>query len=554
MTVDYLPFATSGGALVTDQPTYESAAYVAVGFQNGIADPAAVNKALRQASMVAAAVANYISVRLAQDVDDDGNLAALITAFANAVAPTAGDIAAGLGYTPVDKAGDTMGGPLKLAADPVNTNDAATKHYVDSVSVGLQPKAAVAAATTGANITLSGTQTIDGVALVAGQRVLVKDQTTASQNGIYVVASGAWTRATDIDGWSEVVGAFCFVSGGSVNLNSSWIAQVTAGGTINTTAMPWVAFSSLPVATSSAPGIVQLATNAEALAGTNTIKAVTPNDLAYVLTNSVFTAVRTRLAANADFYVNASTGNDSNNGASGTPWLTLQHAYSVLQKNYDFNGFTVTVHMTGAFTSTLVANGPITGQTGVGSLVFDGTGGASVASSGASVACFSGVSGAQFTVQNMTLTNSVAGTYCIRAVTCSNISVGPGMVFGSSSGVHIEAIECGVVYINNSYTITGGATNHWNATSNGVIEISPTGTSVVVTCTGTPAWSGAFALADRGGLIRAPEAISALSFSGAATGARYSVILNGIIDTRGASSTFFPGSIAGSTATGGQYA
>ena len=79
-------------------------------------------------------------------------------------------------------------------ADPVNDTDAANKKYVDSARTGLDVKASVRVATT-ANITLSGLQIIDGSTLVAGDRVLVKNQTVASQNGIYEAASGSWVRA-----------------------------------------------------------------------------------------------------------------------------------------------------------------------------------------------------------------------------------------------------------------------------------------------------------------------------------------------------------------------
>ena len=83
-------------------------------------------------------------------------------------------------------------------ADPTASQDAVTLAYMNARLNGLTPKAPVRAATT-ANITLSGPQTIDGVSVVAGNRVLVKNQSSAAQNGIYVAAAGAWSRATDMD-------------------------------------------------------------------------------------------------------------------------------------------------------------------------------------------------------------------------------------------------------------------------------------------------------------------------------------------------------------------
>lgn len=87
-------------------------------------------------------------------------------------------------------------------------------------NVGL--KAPVAAATTG-NITLYGVQTIDGVAVVTGDRVLVKDQTNATENGIYDVDTGTWVRSADFDGVNDIVeGSMALVVGGSTNINTMW--------------------------------------------------------------------------------------------------------------------------------------------------------------------------------------------------------------------------------------------------------------------------------------------------------------------------------------------
>jgi len=129
-----------------------------------------------------------------------------------------------------------------ISTTPSASTDIANKLYVDTVAQGLDAKASCVAATT-ANITLSGTQTVDGIVLIASDRVLVKNQTLSQNNGIYLCASGAWTRTTDADTWDELTSAFTFIEQGTTNADCGFVCTANAGGTLGTTALPWSQFS-----------------------------------------------------------------------------------------------------------------------------------------------------------------------------------------------------------------------------------------------------------------------------------------------------------------------
>jgi len=127
---------------------------------------------------------------------------------------------------------------------PAVTTDAANKGYVDNAIQGLSARNSVRAATTG-NIALTGSQVIDGVTLdVDGNRILVKNQTDPKQNGIYMSASGAWTRTPDADTWDKLVNAFVFVEKGTVNADTGWVCTIdAAAGSIGTANITWAQFS-----------------------------------------------------------------------------------------------------------------------------------------------------------------------------------------------------------------------------------------------------------------------------------------------------------------------
>jgi hypothetical protein len=126
-------------------------------------------------------------------------------------------------------------------ADPSAASDATTKQYVDNLSAGLSWKDAARVATTG-NITQTNTQTIDGVAVIVGDRVLCKNQSTASQNGIWIVAAGAWTRATDADSSTELESAAVFISEGSTLADTAWVMTTNLPITVGSTSLTWVQF------------------------------------------------------------------------------------------------------------------------------------------------------------------------------------------------------------------------------------------------------------------------------------------------------------------------
>lgn len=132
-------------------------------------------------------------------------------------------------------------------ADGTANTDAATWGQVQAAQAGLDAKPSVRVATTAAGTLASSFangQTVDGITLATGDRILIKDQASAQENGIYVVAaSGAPARASDMDAWTEVPGAFTFVELGTVNANTGWTSTADQGGTLNTTAIPWVKFS-----------------------------------------------------------------------------------------------------------------------------------------------------------------------------------------------------------------------------------------------------------------------------------------------------------------------
>lgn len=137
---------------------------------------------------------------------------------------------------------------IRVATTPSDINDAASKSYVDATANGLDVKSSVRAATTAAGTLASdfaNGDAIDGVTLATNDRILIKDQASGSENGIYTVnASGAPTRATDFDADAEVTaGAFTFVEEGTTNGDTGHVLSTNGSITVGSTAITFTQFS-----------------------------------------------------------------------------------------------------------------------------------------------------------------------------------------------------------------------------------------------------------------------------------------------------------------------
>lgn len=160
-----------------------------------------------------------------------------------------------------------MGGfRVTNVADPTTATDATTKQYVDALSMGLSWKDSVRVAST-ANSALAGLIAVDGVTVASGDRVLLKNQTAAAENGIYVAAAGAWARATDADSAAELSGATVFVESGTANSDTAWMMSTDPPITLGTTALSFVQFAGAGTVVAGA-GMTQAGNTLNVIGGT----------------------------------------------------------------------------------------------------------------------------------------------------------------------------------------------------------------------------------------------------------------------------------------------
>ena len=310
----------------------------------------------------------------------------------------------------------------QISTNPTSNTDIANKYYVDMVAAGLNPKQSVQCATT-ANITLSGLQTIDTYSVQSGDRVLVKNQTNTPDNGIYIAASGAWTRSTDMDVWSEVPGAYTVVLYGSANSQTGWVSTSAATGTIGTTAITFVQFSGS--ATYFAGTGLTLASNTFSITNTG-VTAGNYGSSSNAVSFAVNAQGQITSAANSAISINA------NQITSGTI------ASSLISGNYaNITGVGTISSGTwqgNAVSSTYGGTG-LTNPTGY--VYFNGAGAASNSTTIPTTSLSGTITNSQ--LQNNTISGVMLGGNLFNLTAGTNINFSSGTTYNGSSAITINA-------------------------------------------------------------------------------------------------------------------
>ena len=311
---------------------------------------------------------------------------------------------------------------------PVVSTDAATKQYVDDSITGLDFKASVRVATTANLSTFSGTQTVDGVTLVAGNRILIKNQTDATANGIYVSSGGTLVRAPDADDSPDgevSSGMYTFVEEGATNANSGWVLTTSNPITLGTTPLSFTQFT----------GTGQITAGAGLTMTGSTIDVVT--------------ASSSRIVVNADSIDLATAG------TAGTYKSVTTDAYGRVTSGTNpttLSGYGITDAQ--ALDTDLTA---IAGLSTTGVIVRTGSGTAttrSIAASGVglSITNANGIAGDPTVVSNAT-SAATASTLMSRdgggSTSANNLSLGGNLILNSGSTA-VNGIELGSI---------GGASN-----------------------------------------------------------------------------------------------
>ena len=247
--------------------------------------------------------------------------------------------------------------------------------------------------------------------------------------------------------------------------------------------------------------------------------------------------VRERLTAARTYYVRTD-GSDSNTGlanTSGGAFLTVQKAVDTACSTLNIGTYNVTIQLADGTYGAVNVTAPFQGS---GTVTIVGNAGTPA---NVVVGALSAYNGAQVAIESVRLTS--ASSFCLYAVNNGVINYS-NVEFNTAASAHIRASAGGIVSAYGNYKIVGASPCHWQAILTGCVMVS----NRTITITGTPAFSSAFANADTAGSME----LYNNTYSGSATGKRYSATMVGTIQTYTAAT--LPGNSAGTTATGGQFA
>jgi hypothetical protein len=247
----------------------------------------------------------------------------------------------------------------------------------------------------------------------------------------------------------------------------------------------------------------------------------------------------------------APSGSDNTgDGTSGKPFLTIQKAWNTLITGYNLNGYAATIQVAnGTYTTGVNLVGTPTGYIGQGiTIQGNNTTPSACLINVANGNCFAAnYCGSVYVTGFKMMAGGISTNFTVSGV-CLWAGIGTFIVyhhcdFGASTSSHVSAVAAGTATsLGQPYTISGGAPCHVDTINSGQI----TTVNSTITLTGTPAFTAAFARAQVGSGI----SIWSTSFVGAATGPRYAANWGGLINTNGAGANYLPGNVAGTTTNG----
>jgi len=365
----------------------------------------------------------------------------------------------------------------QITTQPSGATDIVNLLALQSYAAGISWKQPVACATL-TNITLSGLQTIDGYTTLAGDRVIVKNQTTTANNGIYIASSGAWSRSSDANTWNELVSAIAFVEYGS-QAGSAWFCTVTPGGTLGTTPVTWSQFT----------------TSATYSAGTG----LTLTGFTFSITNIGTAGTYGSASAVPVFVTNAqgqvtSVTNTSiaiaNTQVSGLGTMSTQNANSVAITGGSINGTTIGGSSAASINGTIITatssfSGSGSGLTGTASGLSIGGNAATATSAGSVTNSITFNNSGSGAASGTTYNGSVAQTISYNTVGAPSTT---GSGASGTWGINITGNSATVtngVYTTGSYSNPSWITSILGSIVSGAVASATTATNVAGGATGS---------------------------------------------------------------------